>query len=316
MASKPVILVIDDEKATRSLTQDALSDLGTIVMLSSGEEAYHYLEQAQRADLLIIDIVMEGMNGIELLKKVRQLHEHNFLPCLIYTAYSDQTMERLAFDAGATDFIEKPISFTRLQMRVKAHLQSKQLYEQLREAATVDHLTKVLNRQAFLHEAYKEIKRAARMPYLLGVLILDLDNFKTINDSFGHAVGDKSLALLAETLAASYSREGELVGRYAGDEFMAISFGLEADTIIASAQAMVRSVHAIELYEEGQRVDIACSVGLLILDCSRCQKISSSEHELLPALLAKADKQLYQVKQQGGDSVCHDFHCLTGMEVL
>jgi len=299
----PCIMIVEDDMSTRATLKEALKPLGRVVDFASPQEALNYLDGHGCVDAIISDMMMKEMHGVEFCNQVRERFNRDFLPILIYSSFNDPQLEKLAFDAGANDFIEKPISFFRLQMRIQVHLQNKHLYDQLQETAQRDGLSKLYNRHAFLDHASSEFKRAARMGYCMGLYLFDIDHFKHYNDTYGHLAGDKVIKLVANTLHQSFAREGEVIGRFAGDEFIALSTSPSTDSVDAHTDKLAKAVESIQIDLEGVSTRITLSIGVAILDMSAYDSANFESLETIKQLIEQADQQMYLSKNNGRNQI-------------
>jgi diguanylate cyclase (GGDEF)-like protein len=166
---------------------------------------------------------------------------------------------------------------------------------QLELLSITDALTQIHNRLYFEHRLVAEWSRAARSAQPLSVLLVDLDHFKHINDSYGHLFGDRCLTAAAQALRAALHRPGDVLTRYGGEEFAALLPGTDAEAAHAVAERLLRSVSAVQLLYEGRLVPLACSIGASTL----VPAVQSSPS----SLVSEADKALYVAKQQGRNRV-------------
>ena len=300
----PCIMVVEDDDSTRATLKEALKPLGRVVDFGNPQDALSYLDGHGCVDAIITDMMMKEMHGVEFCTQVRERFNRDFLPILIYSSFNDPQLEKLTFDAGANDFIEKPINFFRLQMRIQVHLQNKSLYDQLQETAQRDGLNQLFNRHAFLEHAAAEFKRATRMGYCMGLYLFDIDHFKHYNDTYGHLAGDKVIKLVAKTLKASYAREGEVIGRFAGDEFIALSTSPTPASVDAHTSKLAKAVEDIHIELDGVKTRITLSIGVAILDMSTTKSANNVEPlETIKQLIEQADEQMYISKRNGRDQI-------------
>lgn len=295
------ICVVDDDKATRNFLSEALFDMANLSFSASVNELILYLESLPDIDLFILDIVLtgDGGSGIDLCKYLTEHEKYKSAPVLFYTSHSSAQMEEIAFRAGGSDFLEKPMAINRLRMRVASHLKFKRIYDQLYNTNTLDFLTGLYKREAFYKALQAEINRACRGHYQIALLMIDLDKFKKINDTYGHLVGDKALIAVAKCMKNSFGREGELTCRFAGDEFSALTISYSIDTLVQSIEEFDRSVNTLSFSFENQSIPIRCSIGALVIDFSGCNDVPINATKFVEMITNEADRQLYTAKKAG-----------------
>lgn len=264
------ILVADDSKTNLSLITASLQKLGhRAIPATSGEEAIEFFLK-ERPDLIILDVVMNGMDGFECAKKLREIDSEDWIPIIFLSASVDDNSIAKGIDAGGDDYLTKPFSEITLAAKIKAMQRISDMRQKLFETtqqlylqSSTDSLTGVYNRFQF-DRSVKEILAAAdRFHHLSALLFIDLDNFKNVNDSFGHHIGDLLLIEVAKRLK-SCLRGNDFIARIGGDEFAIILNGIPSNEEAGEiAQNIINSVSAS--YElEGNHVRVGASVGIAI----------------------------------------------------
>ncbi len=312
MQSQPHILIIDDEPIIRLLTSRALEMIGLKTTEAvSGEEGLR-LFQEHGADAILLDVMMPGgMDGFETCVKLRQHQASQHVPVLMMTGLEDIGSINHAFEAGATDFLTKPINVSLLGHRVrymlKASLTTKRLVDseqRLHRLAYFDSLTELPNRHFFQEHLQKMISLANRQKLKLGVLFLDLDGFKRINDTLGHHAGDLVLQATGErlrnTLRSSdvFTRPtttlvGDSLARLGGDEFTVLlsTIGLNEDA--ATVAERIRLCLSESLTINNQELFTTTSIGIAIFP---------EDGNTADELLKNADLAMYYAKNSGGNT--------------
>jgi predicted signal transduction protein with EAL and GGDEF domain len=225
----PLVLIVDDDPAIRLLIGETLKQIGFIVEeVTDGDQALDFIRKCKPGAVLL-DVMMPGIDGFEVCASIRSLPEGKHVPIMMITGLDDIESINHAFEVGATDFATKPLNYPVLGHRVRYLLRTMQAFESLRKSrkeihqlAFYDALTNLPNRRLFVDRLQQAIEAARRDDSLTGILFIDIDNFKRINDSFGHSVGDKFLRTVAARLV-SCLRRGDSVGRYCGDEQTSIA---------------------------------------------------------------------------------------------
>ena len=297
----PLVLVVDDQRTLRFIANRALTEAGFEVMeAADGEQAIAALEE-RLPDLVLLDVVMPGMDGFAVCERIRAQPDTADLPVIIMTALDDENSIVRSYDVGATDFIGKPFSAVVLVQRVRYVLRAQRSERRILELAEFDSLTKVANRESFRKRLQEAVAIAERYERNLAVLFLDLDDFKRINDTLGHDIGDLLLKEVANRLVHSvrggdaiatgsiYGRDG-VVGRLGGDEFLVklpeIRRGEDA------AKVAGRILHAMgePCTLEGHEMTISTSIGISLFP----QDGTDAD-----TLLKNADTAMYAAKRSG-----------------
>lgn len=260
------ILILDDAEEMRLLLQVLLHEAGyeDIQLADSFASAREILSRCSRGgncpfDLLLLDLMMPEVDGIEACRRIRADAALADLPIIVITAKEGSEDLARAFQAGATDFIRKPIDRVELLARIRSALRLKReldtvkahertllgLMDQLKEAnerlerlSTLDGLTGIANRRSFDDFLDRELRRAARKEHPVSLIMMDLDCFKAYNDHYGHLAGDSCLVAVAGAIARHAQRPGDLAARYGGEEFALIL----ADTTLKSAQHVATQI--------------------------------------------------------------------------
>ncbi|MBC8207608.1 MAG: diguanylate cyclase [Desulfobulbaceae bacterium] len=288
------ILIVDDDSIVRDALITMLKSLGyTTFEADSGLSAIEILKN-QSCDLVLSDIVMPHMNGMQLLAHIRS--EFPNTDVIMATGYNEQTNYVEAIEAGAIDFIKKPIEFAELEAKLNRALRERDMVRRLEQLSLRDSLTGLLNRRAFDQRFNKETERASRQNYPLFLAMLDIDNFKNYNDTLGHPAGDKVLQGLAEILLDSTRTNVDMSFRVGGDEFAL----LMPQTSLEQAKVIIQRImdHFLALGYGSTGL----SIGLT--SCRLCGTRPAQEEE--EALIKRADKAMYTAKAQGKNQIVCD----------
>jgi two-component system cell cycle response regulator len=291
MERKSNVLVVDDNPDKLRLLQTALNLAGyNVTTATDGDEALAAIESYQ-PDLVITDVMMPRMNGYELAERIRANPVTKFIPVIMQTAGGRRAEDlRRASEVGALGYITDPTDLDLLLARTRTLLEFKAYLDVCEEAAFSDHLTGLANRRRFERQLEREVGRTERFGHPFTLLIIDIDNFKGLNDSFGHNAGDDAIRRLAKTLQAG-TRGIDLAARIGGDEFAILlvetnqKFGLEV------AERLRLAIAALEIPKAGQ---ITASFGV-----AECPAGAQTAEEVLKA----ADTALYEAKRGGRDRV-------------
>jgi diguanylate cyclase (GGDEF)-like protein len=296
------ILVVDDDPVLRRIVQAGLTRAGHEVRaVADGHAAWELLQQ-ESFRLVITDWMMPGMDGPELVGRIRAASFPGYTYIILLTAKTDKSDVVSGLDAGADDFLTKPFNSEELRARVAIGERILDLEGRLSEArdqlevlATVDALTGLLNRRAIQERAEAEVQRAARDGTPLSFVMLDIDHFKSVNDTHGHLVGDQALSMVARVLAAN-KRVYDYAGRWGGEEFLLILPRTELTDARMVAERIRASIAGASLdLPDGGRLSLRISLGVTTAP--------SREPLALHILLQQADDALYHAKHTGRDRV-------------
>jgi diguanylate cyclase (GGDEF)-like protein len=296
------ILIADDSIVSRHLLEATLRKWGYEVMVAcDGAEALELLQREDAPSLIILDWMMPGMTGVEVCRRIRQRDSEPYTYILLLTSKSQKEDLIEGMDAGADDYITKPFDQNELQVRLRAgtrlvDLQSQLLKarEDLRDQATRDSLTRLWNRSSILSELGRELARSARESRPLGVVIVDLDHFKQVNDTYGHLAGDAVLREAARRMQNSI-RQYDSIGRYGGEEFLILFPGCGEAESFAQADRLRKQLAQAEMSVNDSAVRITASFGITT---ALPGEICTPE-----LLIRKADEALYLAKKSGRNRV-------------
>lgn len=292
------ILVVDDDKLNLSAARKVLSGEYKVIPVVRGTQVLSYLEN-EECDMILLDISMPEMDGFELLRKIRTMENGKDIPVIFLTADNDTETETRCFKEGAIDFIVKPFVPTVMQSRIGRALELEELRRGLadklekktREVSDIrsksyqDVLTGLWNR-AYTENAVNEMISQEKKGALF---MLDMDNFKAVNDNYGHIAGDETLKVFAGTLK-KFAGEGDILCRIGGDEFMIFVKGVTEKSELSS--------RAADIISDFQKKFAALSFEI---ECSVSIGIAQTPEDGLEfnKLYNSADKALYYVKQNG-----------------
>lgn len=310
---KFLILVVDDVGKNLQLALSVLDQAGYDTTFATS--GYQALERIRRVkpDLLLLDLMMPGMNGFEVCQHLQANPAYRDLPVIFLSASSEKSNLLQAFEQGAVDYVTKPFHAAELLARVRLHLElkhtQKQLktalddlstaYRELKKTATTDSLTGIYNRRYLFQFAQAELERARRYQRPLSVLLLDIDRFKDINDTYGHGVGDRALQVLANTISRLLRHEA-CFGRYGGEEFIVILPESDVQAAVAIAERFRKAVAQVSIPSDEQSVKDSSDFVKMTVSIGVA---TYQEEETLDHLFKRADRALYRAKNQGRDRV-------------
>jgi diguanylate cyclase (GGDEF)-like protein len=293
------VLAAEDNPVFQSMLKTMLTKWGyQAVIARSGTEAWRVLESGDAPRLAVLDWMMPGMDGLEICRRIRSANREPYIYILLLTARTESQDLIEGMDAGADDYLTKPFNAHELRVRLHAGRRILDLQEELlkarealREQATHDGLTGLLNRTGILEKLDDELSRAARTGTPVSVLMADLDLFKSINDTRGHLVGDAVLREAARRLKAA-ARRYDSVGRYGGEEFLIVLPGCNAADAAIQGERMRQAIGTTHFLAPGQPVMVTASLG-----------VACSSHSAPETLVREADDALYLAKENGRNRV-------------
>jgi len=291
MHSKSNILVVDDNPDKLQLIEAALSLAGYQVTTAvDGVEALAAIEGYQ-PDLVITDVMMPRMNGYELAQRIRANPVTKFIPVIMQTAAGRRTEDlRRANEVGALGYITDPTDLDLLLARTRTLLEFKAYLDVCEEAAFTDHLTGLANRRRFERQLEREVGRVERFGHPFTLLMLDIDSFKKLNDSFGHDAGDDAIRRLGKVLREG-TRGIDLAARIGGEEFAVLLVETTKDVGCEVAERLRASIKSLEIPRAGH---ITASFGV-----AECPNDAQTAADILKAV----DVALYEAKRNGRDQV-------------
>ncbi len=295
MQSRPIdICVIEDDPEQRRLLVSQLVQWGhRVVEADCGEAGLRSIYEHQPR-IAICDIVLPDINGIEICERVRADTSLDNLHLLLLTAYDDHDRRTKAFAAGADDYLRKPYDADQLQARIRTGLRLHRLQERLQHAAITDGLTGLWNHSHLRASVEREHMRVRRYGGRVALLMIDLDHFKAVNDTYGHEAGNRVLKMTARHLEHSV-RETDLLARYGGEEFAVICPETSLEEATQLAERIRRTVsQAVRLPEHPQLV-VRTSCGVATSEDPRVQSAQD--------LVNLADQALYCSKRGGRNRV-------------
>ncbi|MEA5098337.1 MAG: diguanylate cyclase [Burkholderiaceae bacterium] len=294
---KPAVMIVDDTPANIRILAESLRGDYRIRVATSGKEALDLIAHLGAPDLILLDVMMPEMDGYEVCRLIKANPATRNTPVIFVTARADMNDEEFGLKLGAVDYIVKPFHLPIVAARVRNHIQLKLKTDLLESLAMLDGLTGIPNRRHFDQTLTDEWLRARRDAKPLSAIIVDIDHFKEYNDHFGHAAGDHCLTKIAELLAQTVNRAGDLVARYGGEEFVALLPDTDVQGAREVAERFRAAIESLALpHPLSSAADhVTASIGY----ASATPRDSNGAD----TLFEQADRRLYQAKGQGRNRI-------------
>ena len=283
----PRVLIVDDMASNIRVLSHILNEQAEIFFATSGVDALA-LAREKMPDLILLDVEMPNMDGYEVCHALKTDLMLAQIPVIFVTGHSGVKNEIRALEAGAVDFITKPLNPPVVSARVKTHLTLKRQSDILRAQANLDGLTGIHNRRSFDEKLDEECRRHRRYGSPMALAMIDVDHFKRFNDDFGHDAGDLVLKSISELLMDRV-RVYDLACRYGGEELVLLMPGCQMEDAIVKLEAIRIDVAALQISYQGFMLPpVTVSIGL-----------AETHGGSAEALLRQADEALYRAKRQG-----------------
>jgi two-component system cell cycle response regulator len=298
------VLIAEDDPIFRRILESWFKKWDyQVTAVENGVDAWEVLQREDAPQLVILDWMMPGMDGIEICRRIRSGDQGVYRYVLLLTAKDDKQDVIAGLEAGADDYLTKPFDVNELRARVRAGKRILDLQaalirakDDLQFAAAHDPLTGLWNRGAIIDLLKREVSRRQRSGEALGVIMTDIDYFKKINDTHGHLIGDAVLQEVTRRLAVGV-RPYDVVGRYGGEEFLVVFPGCNAANLIVGAERLRHCIADQPIETSVGQISVTLSLGLA--------SVEPDEKETLDceAFLRNADEALYAAKARGRNRV-------------
>ncbi|PKF62194.1 diguanylate cyclase response regulator [Psychromonas sp. psych-6C06] len=287
MLNKATVLIVDDSPTNLQVLAACVKDKHRVKVATSGEQCLKIAQTSPQPDLILLDVEMPGMNGYEVCKYLKSSSQTADIPIIFVTGLQGDKDEEKGLALGAVDYITKPIRPAIVIARVKTHITLKLQRDKLNKMAFYDQLTGLYNRHFLIDMASKKVARALRHRYDLWVLMIDIDHFKSINDTHGHPMGDEILKEVAQTLALD-NRSEDLAARFGGEEFVVMFDPCNETDAIMKAERILNKIRQLKPHN----INVTVSIGMAKL---------VEQDVTFERLLKRADQALYDAKENGRD---------------
>lgn len=291
--------MVDDDRTMLNALVDMVRELGHEPLPAATWSEAIRLYREHKPDVVLLDVMMPTIDGYKLAGVVKSSAE-TFVPVILITAFGDVASKRRGLASGADDFLTKPVAPWELEIRLASMLRVKRLTDELKqlstrlqELAVTDELTGLRNRRSFNETLEREWARHRRYHHSLAVLVMDIDHFKAVNDTHGHAVGDAALKVMTASLRAS-TRETDTTARYGGEEFIVLAPETKGQDARLVGERIRQRVAADSEASEGVP-KFTVSIGI-----ATTESVTAATAEDLVRL---ADEALYEAKRTGRNRV-------------
>ncbi|MBF0339723.1 MAG: diguanylate cyclase [Magnetococcales bacterium] len=286
---KSLILIVDDDAQSRDSLAAFLEQNGyDVATVKDGQEALHF-RTLTIPDLILLDVLMPNLDGLATCRALRKESISPRIPIIMLTGLFDAYSVDHAFEAGADDYVTKPIHWAVLRQRIRLHLERRDMEARIRHQATFDPLTDLPNRTLFLDRLQHAISMAVRNQESLALLFVDLDHFKEVNDTLGHAARDELLRQAGIRLKHCV-RHSDTLARLGGDEFTIIISNVCQPPEPQIVAEKIRSTLSLPFDLHGRVTSISASIGITLFP---------TDADSLETLLLNADQAMYQAKNLG-----------------
>ncbi len=290
--SQQTVLIIDDDPIVVDIMETVFDGDLRILTASNGRDGI-IVACTENPDLILLDVRMPDMDGYEACRQLKAMAETTDIPIIFLTARVETEDEFKGLELGAIDYIAKPIVPQIVRARIQNHLMLKRQRDQLANMSMIDGLTGIANRRRFDDHIEQELRRASRNKAPLALLLLDIDDFKAYNDTYGHARGDDCLRTVAQEIKNFLRRPSDLVARYGGEEFAVVLPDTPPEAADMLAEKIRAGIEALNIPHKAARAadHVTVSIGAAI--CPPDALLTKSQ------LIEAADAQLYMSKRAG-----------------
>ncbi|MBF0496562.1 MAG: diguanylate cyclase [Deltaproteobacteria bacterium] len=292
-----VVLIVDDEPGNIRILVELLRPYYTTRVAVNGETALRIATSDNPPDLILLDIMMPGMDGYEVCRRLKADPYTQHIPVIFITAKDSEEDQITGFETGAVDYVTKPFSPVIVKARVKTHVELKKFREFYEGLSLRDGLTCIANRRRFDEYLNATWNMSRRESSPLSLILIDIDHFKLFNDNYGHKAGDACLIQVAQALAASLRRSVDLMARYGGEEFACILPNTTLDGATSLAEKFREGIMSLQISHA-----YSPTANYLTISQGAATMIPSSDTS--PDILIKAaDAALYRSKKAGRNMV-------------
>jgi diguanylate cyclase (GGDEF)-like protein len=292
LIEKQTILIVDDMPANIEILAGILHTEYEILFATNGKDALEIAGE-QVPDIILLDVVMPDKDGYEVCTSLKSDINTQDIPVIFITSMGQEEDESKGLNAGAIDYLTKPIRPSIVKARVRNHLDLKRYRDSLKALSTVDGLTGIPNRRRFDEVMTNEWRRSRRSQRPLSLLMLDIDCFKAYNDHYGHLAGDDCLRQIAKGIAEAARRPGDLVARFGGEEFVTLLPETDIAGAVYEAELVQKKINLLNI---PHAYSIASDHVTLSIGAAT---IIPTDQQTPLDLINSADELLYEAKHNG-----------------
>ncbi len=295
MSKQDNILIIDDSPVQAKMLKSILEDDYTITLANTAEAG---LDCARNGSfcLVLLDVVMPGMDGFGLLKRLQEEVVTQHTPVILITSLSDVEHEERGLTLGAVDYITKPYHPPIVRARIHTQVKLYRYQQQIEQRAMLDPMTGISNRRSYDACCHQKWQDAIRLGLPLSLCMMDIDKFKVYNDTFGHPAGDKVICSVAQTAHHYLRRSTDFLARYGGEEFVAISIGSETAEAFEQLKRLRQAVEDLHIPHNPEASPwVTVSIGGIT--------VQPKQGDVYDTYLKVADAMLYDAKRLGRNRV-------------
>lgn len=296
-SQKQILLIVDDEPGNIEILIELLQPDYKIRVAKNGETALKIIFSEEPPDLILLDVMLPGIDGYEVCKKLKADPCSNKIPIIFITGKINEDDEIKGFEVGAVDYVTKPFSPIIVKVRVKTHAELKKHRDYIEMQNLSDGLTGIPNRRRFDEYLTSIWDLGRRENSALSLILMDIDHFKKFNDNYGHLAGDECLKKVAQTLQATLRRKIDLIARYGGEEFVCILPSTDLDGAVMIAEKFRQKIVSIKIPHEFSNVAEYVSISAGVASITPTGDLKPN------AIIKAADDALYMSKKNGRNRV-------------
>ena len=299
MNNKQSVLIIEDSPLVVKMLRNILKGDYEIFSELSGAAGYKTAVD-QKPDIILLDVIMSGMDGYEVCKKLKKNSLTKNIPVIFISSLDEMEDERKGLEIGAIDYITKPFNEPIVKIRVKNHLELKRNRDILSELSSLDGLTGLYNRRYFDKAVEQEWQKSKLNNTPFSIMLMDIDYFKIYNDSYGHLEGDECLKMIAQRIKTCVNSKSTVAARFGGEEFVCLMINYGLESALELSNNILKCIHELKipfpLSKTSEIVTISIGLGL----------IYPKETSLLTDFYKNVDDLLYKAKRNGRNQIQYE----------